>query len=158
MVRADGGTERSVLLKLNPRSSSFVEIGAPFFSNAGGLTFQDALWSPDGSELALVHKPDPVNQCAFIVNADGTNIRRLNQCEADDRPRFWSKDGRWVIVYRERDRALFALEAHGNTRLPIEQLSGVTFYDERYFPWKETSGVACDDNWRNPLEIFWHCQ
>lgn len=122
------------------------------------FTYQDAIWSPDGGVIALVFKPDDPNRCAFVVQMNGTGLRRINKCERDDRPRFWSTDGKWIGVVSEGSKTLFALEVDGNQRIPLDQLRGVKFYDERYFPWRILDRPKCSNNWTTVFEIFWYCE
>jgi Tol biopolymer transport system component len=64
-------------------------------------------WSPDGKRLAFVSFVDhngascPASNCApngeiYVVNADGSGLRRLTRSRADDEHPTWSPDGRRI--------------------------------------------------------------
>ncbi|SRR6266508_241483 len=89
-------------------------------------------WSPDGTEIVFVSdRADPdaipciVTICVFdiyIMNADGTNVRRLTHDAAnDDMPRF-SPDGGKIVFSSDRtgSRAIYTMNPDGNN---VEQLT-----------------------------------
>ena len=67
-------------------------------------------WSPDALQIAYVHGPS-VNSAVpsrfgglFVMNADGTEARRLTQGRADTDPD-WSPDGREIVFVRGENLA-----------------------------------------------------
>ena len=60
-------------------------------------------WSPDGSQLTywryLPTGTDTFETAAFVINADGTNERRLTDPEMFAADPDWSPDGRWIVFY-----------------------------------------------------------
>jgi len=58
-------------------------------------------WSPDGSRLAVTLSREGGSQL-FLLNADGSSLRRLTSSAAiDTEPRF---SGRWPVIYFTSDR------------------------------------------------------
>jgi Tol biopolymer transport system component len=73
----------------------------------GGVLGVSPSWSPDGKRLAFVSFVDhngtscPASNCApsgeiYVVNADGSGLRRLTRSRADDEHPTWSPDGRRI--------------------------------------------------------------
>jgi serine/threonine protein kinase len=125
----------------------------PHFVGDPQVNYTDALWSPDGRRLVVLYKQADGNRCPFIGNADATGLRKLTNCEADDHPRFWSVDGKWVITWSEREPQLYAYEVDGNRRVALDQLGKLQVYDQRYFPWRVTDQPICKGD-----TGFWSCQ
>ncbi|MGB9878075.1 MAG: TolB family protein, partial [bacterium] len=63
----------------------------------------DPAWSPDGSVIAFTKVTEDIGVVIYLVNPDGTNLRRLT-CERAHSP-VWSPDGRYlaISVHREGD-------------------------------------------------------
>lgn len=75
----------------------------------------------------------------FIMNADGTGLRRLDGSSISDHPYYWSVDGEWIIVMDVSREEFFALEIEGTRRIPWAEFDNLEAYDERYYPWKVVS-------------------
>ncbi len=102
---------------------------------------QPPAWSPDGSKIAfttsLNGRPSPVTQIVvgrdlYVVNADGTNERRLTEsAERDvaDRNPTWSADGN-QLAFESDDRearsktSVFAVNADGTCEHPLTDVPG----------------------------------
>ncbi len=125
----------------------------PHFVGQPQISYSDAIWSPDGKSMAVLYKQADGNRCPFIGNSDAAGLRKLKDCEADDHPRFWSVDGKWLITWSERSPKLFAYDLEGGRRLPLEQLGRIQVYDERYFPWRVTDHPVCKGE-----TGFWSCE
>ncbi len=54
-------------------------------------------WSPDGSRLAFAATRRDGNRDIFVVDADGSNLRRLTTDPANDSYPSWSPDGTTII-------------------------------------------------------------
>ncbi len=58
-------------------------------------------WSPDGSQLTYWRDPhensQPTGTAVFVINADGTNERRLTDPEMFAGDPDWSPDGDWIV-------------------------------------------------------------
>jgi hypothetical protein len=83
-------------------------------------------------------------------NADGSPAQGLASSPATEEsyplhiPRFWSVDDKWVIIisYTPPTYTLTALEINGRKRVPVDQLTGLQVYDQRYWPWRAITPPA----------------
>jgi TolB protein len=100
-------------------------------------------WSPDGRRLAFVSFADrngascPASNCSpngeiYVVNADGSGLRRLTRSRADDEHPTWSPDGRRIafasgfVLPKEGHRPwLMAMPAAGGRTVRIGRFAGV---------------------------------
>jgi Tol biopolymer transport system component len=114
--------------------------------------FKDAVWSPNEQKIAALYRFNDGNQCPVILAATGGGITKLNNCEMDDHPRFWSVDGKWIVVWSERGLTLYAYEVDGNQRVPLQQLGKIQVYDQRYWPWRVVDAPSCKG------ASFWDCE
>ena len=84
-------------------------------------------WSPDGRKLVFGKRPKrsgaacrPAGRCAdeiYVINADGTGLRRLTRNAASDGEPVWSPDGRRIAFIRDRDRHtanIYVMNADGS--------------------------------------------
>jgi TolB protein len=72
-----------------------------------------AAWSPDGRKLVFVERPQrsgaacrPAGRChdeIYVINTDGTGLRRLTRNAVSDGGPVWSPDGRRIAFTRDRD-------------------------------------------------------
>ena len=70
-------------------------------SSPKGLFFAiEPAWSPDGRLVAFVSKRDGVSH-VYVMQADGTDVRRLTDARAEDGGPSWSPDGRRIAFARE---------------------------------------------------------
>jgi len=114
--------------------------------------FKDAIYSPDEQKIAALYRFSDGNQCPVLLNAAGGGLAKLNNCELDDHPRFWSVDGKWIIVWSDRELKFYAYEVNGSQRVPLTQLGIVQMYDQRYWPWKIVDAPICKGG------NFWDCE
>ena len=77
-------------------------------------------WSPDGARIVF-SRWDGDNLDVYIVNADGTNLRRVTSHPALDQYPVWSPDGQMITFssYRDGNWELYAVSVYGDdlTRL-----------------------------------------
>jgi Tol biopolymer transport system component len=84
-------------------------------------------WSPDGRKLVFGKRPRrsgaacrPVGSCheeIYVINADGTGLRRLTRNTVVDSNPVWSPDGRRIAFTRLRDRQtanIYVINADGS--------------------------------------------
>ena len=77
-------------------------------------------WSPDGRRLAFYSERDG-NAEIYVMNADGTGVRRLTRTSADEGYPSWSPDGRTIAFDSDRDGNfdVFAMDADGGNVRPL---------------------------------------
>jgi TolB protein len=61
---------------------------------------RDPAWSPDGSQVAFVGW-DGHDDGIFVMDRDGTNVRRLTDGDGDSREPDWSPDGTRIVFVRQ---------------------------------------------------------
>lgn len=61
---------------------------------------QTPAWSPDGRKLAFVSRRDG-NAEIYVMNADGSGLRKLTRSPSYDRDPAWSPDGRAIAFVRK---------------------------------------------------------
>jgi Tol biopolymer transport system component len=83
LVDADGANERGLL-------------------HAGGDQPLGLVWSPDGTKLAF-HTKAGGNVDIYVVNADGQNLKRLTEHEAEDSSPHWHPSGQKLVFESNRD-------------------------------------------------------
>jgi Tol biopolymer transport system component len=82
-------------------------------SSPKGLFFQvEPAWSPDGTKFVFVSRRDGRFH-VYVMNLDGTGVRRLTSSEKDDHNPAWSPDGTKIVFSREG--ALFVTPAAGGS-------------------------------------------
>ena len=80
-------------------------------SSPAGLFFQvEPAWAPDGTKIAFVSRRDGMFH-VYVMNVDGTGVRRLTSTAKDDHNPAWSPDGTRIVYSREG--ALFMTPAAG---------------------------------------------
>jgi Tol biopolymer transport system component len=70
-------------------------------------------WSPDGSQIAYFGRMDG-NPEIYVVNADGTNQRRMTDNQIDDWEPSWSPDGEWILYTSGRTADIFVMQLDGS--------------------------------------------
>jgi Tol biopolymer transport system component len=84
-----------------------------------GSVFGSA-WSPDGRKLAFVRSNAGLGNSIYVVNADGSGLRRLTRNPALDwgAAPTWSPDGRKLAFASERDgnSEVYVMNANGSGR------------------------------------------
>jgi Tol biopolymer transport system component len=78
-------------------------------------------WSPDGSKLAFMSQtPEGTDDYEiYVVNADGTNLRRLTHSQGPDGWPAWSPDGRRILFSSVRDDCTYSDDADCTTTRDI---------------------------------------
>ena len=102
----------------------------------------DAAWSPNGRRIAFAsNRAHPQVACEgispncdydiYVMNADGTNVKRLTATPGSDREPYWSPDGRRIVFASTRDHLgpydanLYVMNADGSGQTRITNDPGV---------------------------------
>jgi TolB protein len=72
------------------------------------------VWSPDGEKIAFTSDRE-LRYDVYVMDADGTNLRRLTHDRADDYAPAWSPDGTRMVFTSDRtgNEDLFIMDADG---------------------------------------------
>jgi Tol biopolymer transport system component len=70
-------------------------------THSPGLDARPA-WSPDGKRLAFTSNRDGCYQI-YVMNADGSGVRRLRRTPERDDYAAWHPDGKRLAIVAERD-------------------------------------------------------
>lgn len=104
VVRPDGfpyTVEQYHLYKVRPDGSDLTRMA----ETIGNGRVQ---WSPDSTRL--VFPAGDVNSDIYIINADGTGLRRLTYDPANDLSPFFSPDGEQIVFLSDRGEPSFAFD------------------------------------------------
>jgi TolB protein len=92
-----------------------------------------AVWSPDGRQIAFVGNkprnrppgggPRKDNSDIYVMNADGSGIRRLTHNTGYDGEPAWSPDGR-KIAFQSKRGFVFGTGAQGNGEIYVMNADG----------------------------------
>ena len=76
-------------------------------------------WSPDGKKIVFESSRKNGKADIYVMNADGTNRRRLTKHLAHDRYPAWSPDGEKIVFVSRRDGGIgeiYVMDANGNNQ------------------------------------------
>lgn len=83
-----------------------------------GRLYQETVWSPDGTRLAVVvQDADNPYDDIYVMNADGSELRNLtDNAEAYDTAPAWSPDGQFLAFSSDRDgnEEIYVVNADGS--------------------------------------------
>jgi TolB protein len=81
-------------------------------------------WSPDGTRIVFLRVTRPTTSSApanqnpeiYVINADGTGLKRLTKNEVWDQGPIWWPDGRKIAFYGDRDGngEIYVMNADGS--------------------------------------------
>jgi TolB protein len=99
-------------------------LGAPDGGSVRRLTkayASEATWSRDGRRLAFVAFGTRGKRDLFVMNADGSGLRRITRTAAEEHQPSWSPDGKRIAFVREGKRRtdIYVIKSHraGKRRL-----------------------------------------
>ena len=88
---------------------------------AAKATSGDPAWSPDGRRIAFRRYDGKLgsagNSDLFVVNADGSGLRRLTRHAENVRWFAWSPDGRTIAFLRNGEVYIVKADGRGERRL-----------------------------------------
>ena len=106
----------------------------------------EAIWSPDGKQVALYFATGIDFPGLFKMNVNNSVTTALKTDPgvgaANYRPRYWSVDDKWIVAYWLQNGQLYAFQVNGGEPKPISQIGNLEVYDERYWPWKRLIAPA----------------
>ncbi|MBN1259760.1 MAG: PD40 domain-containing protein [Anaerolineae bacterium] len=93
---------RAQIFVTQPGQGQFGSVPPTQLTDINGIAYSPA-WSPDGVKIVYVGQEVQRSDDIFIMNADGSDARRLveNDWEWDKHP-FWSPDGRQIVFWSNR--------------------------------------------------------
>ena len=109
-------------------------------SRYGWLASVTPAYSPDGRTIAFSRNVDWANRALYLVNADGTKLRRLTYGEGTvkkfrrDQTPTWSPDGRTLVFASNRDGngELYAVDRNGRNERRITRTPSVSEQSPRF--------------------------
>jgi TolB protein len=92
----------------------------------GDLSVADPVWSPRGTSIAFVVVGDDGSMDIFVVNADGTSLRRLTDNPGHDISPSWSPNGESIVYEAEVDGTyeIYGIAADGSRQVRLTNNPG----------------------------------
>ena len=84
---------------------------------------KDPVWSPDGQQILFAADPDKTGIQFYIMNKDGSNVRKLTDMDGLRGRSDWSIDGimaSYTGEYSLHNRELFLFGENGSTQIITE--------------------------------------
>ena len=79
-------------------------------------------FSPDGKQIAFSSDRDGYRTSEiYVMQADGSDVRRLTRSPGWDGSPAWSKDGQWIYFYSQRDpsQGIYRMRADGSDQKQV---------------------------------------
>jgi TolB protein len=120
-MRADGSGLRQLTTTVSP----FWDTGFPRDANSSPV------WSPDGRKIAYISYVERTPDI-LVMNADGSDKKRLTVNSLRDESPSWTKDGRHIIFSSNRDVSVmsevYIMDANGGQQKPLTNYIGDDIY------------------------------
>jgi TolB protein len=120
-AHGDGSTDRDVYL-INPDGTGLVNI-----TRTPTQWEESPTWSPDGRRILFQMWGSPTSGL-YVMNADGTQRKRLTSDDIFAHRGSWSPDGSRIVfeqfVAEQEGYDLFLIDADGSNRVPLTNLPG----------------------------------
>jgi hypothetical protein len=87
-------------------------------------------WSPDGTQIAFSRRQASFAGDIYVMNADGSGLKRLTDDGSNDANPAWSPDGSKIAF--ERNGAIYVMNADGSAVQPLT--SGGSDFDPTWSP------------------------
>jgi TolB protein len=179
VVNADGSGEHQLTPPRGPAAGGLFPAWSPdgrwiAYSNGAGINLvrpdgsgrrplgvagECSIWSPDGSKLLFcsngINRGEGVeNWDVFVMDANGTHVRRLTSDVAQDYPGAWSPDGTQLAFFsrRDGDGEVYVMDADGSnhrrvTNQPGAQAPAAWLPDGRLVIGSAQEGVEGPPQW-----------
>ena len=117
----EGRPKDITLVNLDDSSSRILAVG------------KDPRWSPDGTRILFINKSD-----IFVIDTDGTNLRRLTNNDTSGFCSRWSPDGTRIafVNNRDRDHEIHIIDSDGSN---MRQLTD-NYYTDGCPMWSPAGG------------------
>lgn len=85
-------------------------------------------WSPDGSKIAFESNRDG-KSAIYVIQADGSGLRKLTSGEVNDEQPRWSPDGQQIVFISQRDKhlQLYIMEADGSHQRRLTNVDDIDY-------------------------------
>lgn len=98
---------------------------APAQVTKGGQANREPAWSPDGARLAFERDPgDGTGTGIYVMNADGSGLRRLSPAGSDDHAPAWGSDDALAFQRGGDKPSIEVMKADGSGRLTVVKDAG----------------------------------
>ncbi|MEO5939062.1 MAG: hypothetical protein ABIQ43_08640 [Sphingomonas sp.] len=121
--------EDAVLLKLLLAAFAAVIVPNEVLAPIDTHDFSSS-WSPDGRRLAFVSRRDGNNEI-YVMNADGSDLKRLTNAVSRESGPAWSPDGKHISFRSDRDGSvdLYVMDADGSN---LRRLTNIGAVNDRH--------------------------
>ena len=114
----------------------------------------EPVWSPDGTSIAFVSSFFDGGDEITVMNADGSDVRRLTTAEGQDRGPTWSPDNRSIAFWSERDngeREIYVVATDGSSPRRLTSNSA----NDMWPAWSPSGGEIAFESYRGDgAELF----
>ncbi|MGK2858780.1 MAG: protein kinase domain-containing protein [Thermoanaerobaculia bacterium] len=133
IVYAASSTEINVhRITIDPRTMKVVGGDVPVTS--GSTPFVDPDISPDGSTVVM--RSWSVQEDLYLVNSDGSDLRKITDDAAKDRAPRWSRDGKRIAFYSDRTGRyeIWTIDAEGSNLQQVTKTTGPILWSPSWSP------------------------
>jgi Tol biopolymer transport system component len=125
----------SVLLIAVAARVAGAQAGADAIALSRRIQYWNPVWSPDGGTIlfeSTLHGPSSI----YVINADGTNLRRLTTDTSANYQPNWSPDGRRIVFSSDRDghAELYLMNADGSGVMRLTRMGSGGWYQASFSP------------------------